>query len=414
MSSPKPEEPQTHPPRSILHVDMDAFFAAVEELDNPSLKGKPVIIGGTPEGHGVVSTANYVARKFGVHSAMPAAQAVKLCPHGVFLRGRHGRYGEVSRKVMAIFHEVTPLVEPLSIDEAFLDVTGSIRLLGEPTEIARWLKNEIKTRTGGLTASVGIASNKFIAKVASDLDKPDGLVCVPPGEEKQFLAPLTVKRIWGVGPKSRETLNSLGIHRVKDLQERSEATLVARFGQEFGVHLYRLSRGLDKRDVVPTRKRKSISCETTLGEFIPGERSEDIERVLLSLCEELGHRIHQEGVWGQSISLKVRDQSFHTTTRSQSLETPIHLTQEIYRTARKVLRERIDLRGRKLRLLGVGLGHLITDGVVQMDLFEAERHQKEEKVQNSIETIRDRMGRFAIQRGNLLKKKSPPENSSPS
>lgn len=405
----EPEAPST--PRAILHVDMDAFFAAVEELDHPELRGKPVIIGGTPEGHGVVSTANYEARKYGIHSAMPASRALKLCPHGTFLRGRHGRYAEISRQIRAIFGEVTPLVEPLSIDEAFLDVTGSQRLFGNPVEIAHHLKRAIRERTGSLTASVGVAPNKFLAKVASDLDKPDGITIVPAGREREFLAPLDIGRLWGVGPRARESLEAIGIHRVEDLQQRSRIALESRFGKEFGGHLFRLSRGLDDRQVEPRRERKSISCETTLAEFIPGHDRETIERLLLELCEELGVRIHREGLRGQSITLKVRDHRFQTITRSRKLSDPVHLPDELYRAALDLLREKVDLGGRKLRLLGIGLGHLVGGEAVQLDLVEAERHEREERVHQSVQDIRDRLGRRAIQRGRLLEPRTPTPRS---
>jgi len=268
-------------PRAIVHLDMDAFFAAVEVLDDPSLCRKPVIVGGTPEGRGVVSAASYEARRFGVRSAMPAAQAVKLCPRGIFLRPRMGRYEALSRCVFRALEEFTPLVEPISIDEAFLDLTGTERLWGEAALAARKIKARVREATGGLTASVGVAPNKFLAKVASDLEKPDGLVIVPGGREAEFLAPLPVEKLWGVGPRTAERLHALGLRRIGELQAYPEASLCSNLGVELGRHLFRLGRGLDERPVEPGSLAVSVSSEETYAEFIPTSDRAAIERRLL-------------------------------------------------------------------------------------------------------------------------------------
>src|SRR2546426_1030327 len=281
--------------RFILHVDMDAFFAAVEVLDNPSLAGKPVIVGGTPEGRGVVSTASYEARKFGVRSAMPAAQAVKLCPHGIFLRPRMGRYWAVSRKFCAILPAVTPLVEPLSIDEAFLDVSGCYpqkrSTMPAAEAIAKEIQERVERETGGLTCSLGIAENKFLAKVASDLRKPRGLTVVPRGNSAEFLAPLPIERLWGVGPRTSELLRSLGVTTIGQISALKEKDLESILGVEFGRHLHRLSRGLDDREVETSWEAKSISQETTFAEFLAPNDREAIERVLFSLSDGVAERL---------------------------------------------------------------------------------------------------------------------------
>src|SRR5262245_18972783 len=246
-------------PRAILHVDMDAFFAAVEVLDHPTLAGEPVIVGGTPEGHGVVCTASYEARKFGVRSAMSAARAVKLCPRGVFIAPRMGRYAAVSRVVFAALGEFTPLVEPVSVDEAFLDLTGTERLHGHPLRAARAIKERVRQVTGGLSSSLGLAPNKFLAKVASDLEKPDGLVAVRPDRVMEFLAPLPVERIWGVGPRTAEALHALGWRLIGDLQTVPPGALGLTLGEEAGRHIERLARGLDERPVEDGGRALSVS-----------------------------------------------------------------------------------------------------------------------------------------------------------
>ena len=393
--------------RVILHLDMDAFYASVEILDNPTLRGKPVIVGGTPEGHGVVSTASYEARRFGIHSAMPASRAIRLCPDGIFLPPRPQRYAELSRKVMSVLEEYTPLVERISIDEAFLDVTGSLRLAGPPLAIAHALQNRIGEVTGGLTASVGIASNKFLAKVASDLRKPEGLVVVPGDGALDFLAPLGVNRIWGVGPKTAEQLHSAGYHTIGDLQSGSEKSLRSSFGNDLGSHLHRLANGLDDRPVIPSSKPRSVSSETTLAQFIPAQDLEAVERLLLSLSDDVSWRLRRSGARGRTVSLKVRDERFVTRTRSSSSEVPVHLTEEIYAVARHLFATKIDLNGLKIRLLGVGVSQLAFSDHHQVDLFESESKAKSLRVAEAVDSIRDRLGHRSIGIGRLVKPPPP-------
>ncbi|MHC4093589.1 MAG: DNA polymerase IV, partial [Planctomycetota bacterium] len=277
--------------RHILHVDMDAFFAAIEQLDRPELRGKPVLVGGSPTGRGVVSTASYEARPFGCHSAMPMARAVRLCPRAIVVRPRVRRYAEVSRQVLEIAGQFTPLVEPLSIDEAFLDVTGSTRLLGPAEQIARELKRRIREETH-LTASVGLAPNKFLAKLGSDMEKPDGLVIVPSDGVRAFLAPLPISRLWGVGKATLPKLEALGVRTFGDLGRFSEVALRNHFG-EAGEHFYRLVRGIDDRNVVPDREAKSISHEVTFSVDI--DDYDHLRAVLLGQTEHVAHRLRRHG-----------------------------------------------------------------------------------------------------------------------
>jgi DNA polymerase-4 len=319
----------------ILHVDMDAFYASVEERDRPELVGKPVIVGGTPEGRGVVAAANYVARRFGVHSAMPAVTAHRLCPRGIFLRPRMDYYAEVSDQIRGIFEKYTPLVEPLSLDEAFLDVTGSERLFGPAHDIGRMIKQEIRERLR-LVASVGVAPNKFLAKIASDLKKPDGFVVVEPDQVQEFLDPLPVGWLWGVGKVTGQVFEKLGIHRIGQLRQMSVELLRHHFGSS-GDHLWELAQGIDDRPVVPEQEAKSISHETTFARDL--EDPEIMRAWLLELSEQVGCRLRRHGLKGRTVHLKVRFGDFHTITRAQTLPQPTNVTQEIWQTAAQMFAE---------------------------------------------------------------------------
>ncbi len=409
------------PRRTIIHVDMDAFYCSVEELDDPSLKGRPVVVGGTPEGRGVVATANYAARKFGLHSAMPAARAVRLCPKAVFLRPRPERYAEASRQVFSIFQEYTPLVEPLSIDEAFLDVTAS-RLsaaqgsfdaegYGAGEVIASELQEKIEDETGGLSCSVGVASNKYLAKIASDLRKPRAIVVVPLGAEEEFLAPLPVEKIWGVGPKLAGRLRALGLRTIRDMQDLGLEPLQKALGEEAGEHFWRLCRGIDHRPVVTDQEVKSISQEKTYGEFIdPGDR-EKIERELFRMSDKVANRLRARELWGRTVQLKARDEKFNTVTRSLSLESPTCLVEEIYEAALELLDERVDFGQRRIRLLGVGVSGLGTEARRQLEFFDSARLEQAENIAAISDAVRRKIGDQAILRAKMLekgKKKEPP------
>jgi DNA polymerase-4 len=301
--------------RKIVHVDMDAFYAAIEQLDHPELRGRPVIVGGDPAGRGVVSTASYEARKFGVHSAMPAAQARRLCPQAVFLRPRFARYQEVSQQIRAILYSYTPLVEPISLDEAFLDLTGTERLLGPAEEVAREIKRRVREETG-LTCSVGVGPNKFLAKLASSLAKPDGFLVVREGEELAFLEDLPIERLWGVGEATAKRLRGLGITTVGQLRGLALEELLDKFGS-LGRSLYELARGIDRSPVIPEREARSLGAERTFPEDLTDP--EEMERVLFSLSEEVGRRLREERLKARTVQLKVRFADFTTITRALTL-----------------------------------------------------------------------------------------------
>lgn len=386
--------------RKILHVDMDAFYASIEQADVPSLKGKPVIVGGDANKRGVVSAASYEARVFGVHSAMPTSQARKLCPQGTFLPVRMGRYREVSEQIFSIFQEYTPLVEPLSLDESFLDVSGSESLFGPALLIAREIKRKIVNRTG-LTASAGIAPNKFLAKIASDWKKPDGLVEIKPSEVKAFLENLPISKLWGVGKSTEEVLKAIGILRVGQLAQYPPDGIEKKLGK-FGLALIALARGEDDRPVEPHEEAKSISQEQT---FTPDLHDrEKIAKVLLDQAEQIGWELRKQKLKGYTVQLKVRYPDFTLLTRSQTLPLPTDLGIEIYRTALKLL-GKTDVLSRKARLLGVGISNLRhREDPVQKGLFDAHR-EKEEKSLEAIDKIWDKYGPKAIQRASLLEGK---------
>jgi len=379
----------------ILHVDMDAFYASVEELDDPGLVGQPVVVGGTPDGRGVVAAANYAARRYGIHSAMPAARARRLCPHAVFIRSRMDRYGEVSRALRGIFARYTPLLEPLSLDEAFLDVTSSLRLFGDGLAIARRIKEEIREELG-LVASVGVAPNKFLAKLASDLDKPDGLVVVPTDAIEAFLEPLPVSRLWGVGKVSNRDLAQMGVHTIGDLRRLPEALLVSRFANT-AVHWARLARGIDDRRVVPDRDAKSISHETTFATDI--DDPEILRSWLLELTEQVATRLRRQGLRGKTVYIKVRYADFHTVTRSESLDAPSNVTRELTVTAAGLLRAQLARSPRPVRLLGMGVSALTAGAHAQGQLFEIEDREQQRRIDTVVDSIKSRFGNRALRRG---------------
>lgn len=384
-------------PRAILHIDMDAFYASVEMLDNPALRGKAVIVGGTPEGRGVVCAASYEARKFGVHSAMSAFQAVRLCPHGTFIKPRLGRYAEVSRQIFKIFHDYTPLVEALSLDEAFLDVTGCERLFGPPAAIGRTIKGRILGELG-LTASVGVAPNKFLAKVASDLEKPDGFVVITAEGAAARLAPLGVERIWGVGKVTRERLALLGITRVRDLQCASPELLEQNLGNA-ARSLRDLAFGLDGRPVVSGGESKSIGAETTFARDI--DSAAELRKTLYALADESAKRLRDEGLRARTVNLKARYPDFTTVTRALTLPEPTTLTREIRAAALTLLEQRLGRAGRPLRLLGVSLSNLERAEEGQADLFIDESRAQDEKLDRLLDAMQDRFGENKIRRGGI-------------
>jgi DNA polymerase-4 len=379
----------------ILHCDMDAFYASVEERDRPELVGKPVIVAGAAEKRGVVAAANYVARKFGVHSAMPSATARRLCPHGVYLPPRIGYYAEVSREIRAIFERFTPLVEPQSLDEAFLDVTGSEHIFGTAVEIGRQIKQAVRDEVR-LVVSVGVAPNKFLAKIASDLRKPDALVEVQPDKVQEFLDPLPVERLWGVGKQSSKVFQGLGIHTIAQLREYPVEVLRARFGSG-GEHLWELAHGRDARPVVPEREAKSISNETTFERDI--DDMDVLRAWLVELVEQVAWRLRQHGLRSRTVQIKVRFADFSTITRSQTLPEPTDVTDELRRAADELLSGRLPPSHLPVRLLGVGVDGLDSSGEVQGLLFDAEERQRRRKVDVVSDQINERFGTSALRRG---------------
>ncbi len=388
---------------TILHVDMDAFYASVEQRDRPELRGRPVIVGGTGSS-GVVSAASYEARPFGVRSALPMATARRLCPHAVFLPVRMAHYAAVSRQIRDIFHRFTPLVEPLSLDEAFLDVHGCEGLFGPAPQLARRIKDEIKAEVG-LTASVGVAPNKFLAKLASDHGKPDGLVVVPPEAVAAFLAPLPVGRLWGVGAKGAQRLQALGIRTVGELAERPERLLLDHFG-EVGRHLWQLAHGRDDRPVVPDRAAKSISTETTFAEDISDRAV--LRRWLLDLVDQLAGRLRHAGMRARTVELKIRSADFQTRTRAHSLPKPTDVTDHLWRAAAELFDRALTRDMLPVRLLGVGASKLTRDAAVQGELFDEGSRARQSAVDRAVDAIRGQFGVGAIRRGSLLDRSSEP------
>ncbi len=337
------------PYRSILHIDLDAFFVSVELLERPDLRGKPVAVGGRPEERGVVSSASYEARAFGVRSALPMRTAVQKCPGLIILPSRHGVYGEWSRRVMALFDEITPRVEPVSIDEAYLDVTGSERLWGTPEHIGRTLKARIRDRFD-LPCSIGAATNKLVAKIATERAKPDGICVVPPGEEAAFLAPLPIERLWGIGPKAAAALRAMDLESIGQLAEAPREALARRFGANHANDLRRRAQGIDDSPVVVDRESKQISREVTFARDIADR--DWMRQVLLDLSEGIGSRLRADGVDARTIVIKLRYADFSTITRQTTLPHPTHLDQPIFEAAWSLLAK--TWTRNPVRLLGDG------------------------------------------------------------
>jgi len=379
--------------REILHVDVDAFFASVEQMDNPELKGKPVIVGGSTGLRGVVSTASYEARRFGVHSAQPMRQARRLCPQGVFLKVRMDRYQEVSRRIHKILSSYTPKVEPISIDEAFLDVDGCQTLFGRSEDIARAIKIRIKKEIG-LTCSVGVAPNKFLAKIASEMRKPDGLVVVTEDEKESFLVDLPVSKMWGVGKVTEGKLQHMGLHTIGELRRLSLFQLKNIFGK-FGVRVYQLCRGIDDRLIISKRETKSISSETTFLHDI--SQKELLGRTLQELSVEVASRLNNENLWARSIQLKIRFADFKTITRSSTYEEATNSPKLIWQRARELLDRKIDFSYGKVRLIGLVAFNLNIHR--QMDLFASEKTQR---LRGAIKKIEKKYGGAAIRKGSIL------------
>lgn len=381
--------------RCILHVDMDEFFVAVERLDDPSLRGKCVLVGGSAAGRGVISTASYEARRFGCHSAMPTARALRLCPQAVLLPVRGQRYREVSQSVFEMFRRFTPTIEPLSIDEAFLDVTGSVALFGPGEQIARQIKAAIGEELG-LVASVGVAGNKFLAKLASDLDKPDGLVVVPADGVAAFLAPLPIEKLWGVGRRTAEQLRRRGVTTFGQLAAREVEHLRGVLGNE-AERFVALARGLDDRPVVTDSQAKSIGQEETFAEDIGDPQA--LREVLLGQAQQVARRLRASGKLARTVTVKLRSGDFQTHTRSRTLSEPTDLTEPIWTQARALFEEWWATHGRSLRLLGVTVSQFAEVTSRQLNLFDQDRRDRQGRVDKTLDTIVEKFGPDSIRRG---------------
>lgn len=381
---------------AILHADMDAFYAAVAVRDDPSLKGKPVVVGaGT---RGVVLSATYEARALGIRAAMPVSRARRMAPQAIFVPPQHDRYSEVSDSVMEIFRTYTPLVEAISLDEAFMDVSGALRLLGTPLEIAQSIRHRISDELG-ITCSIGIASTKFVAKLASNECKPDGLLLVPAEETIAFLHPLPVGALWGVGAKTEEVLHRLGLRTIGDIAHTPATTLIRALGQAHGEHLHDLSWGRDPRRVTPHEPEKSVGAEETFGVDI--DNPELIAAELLRLSEKVGGRLRYAGLRGRTISIKVKFADFTTLTRSKTINDPTDVAREIYETA-KSLYEGLHLDRARIRLVGVRVEGLFAEAPLQLRLDERAHGWRDAEV--AADQAAEKFGRRVVRPARLVRK----------
>jgi DNA polymerase IV len=392
----------TATPSQILHVDMDAFYVSVEELENPSLRGQPVIVGADPGGRGVVMAASYEARRFGVHSAQPIRTASRLCPHAIFLRGHHERYRHYSERIYAILAEFTPVVEMVSIDEAYLDLTGSERLHGPALRAADRLIRTVKSRTG-LNCSVGAATSRVVAKIASDQAKPHGLLCVFPGREAAFLAPLPVRRLPGIGKVTEPELASLGLWTLGDIQTFGRARLKERFGK-YGEWLYTKSRGEDIDAYRHGQEPKQISHETTFDEDTSDR--EELERTLSVLAQLVARRLREHGFYARTVGLKIRFAPFRTVTRDVTLDEPTHLDSVIFAHALGLF-ERAFTPPQKVRLVGVRASHF-ERSAFQRSLLEAPAQERLDRLARAADRVRDKFGFDALRLARSLEPGAKP------
>jgi len=390
----------------IIHIDMDAFYASVEARDDPSLAGKPVVVGGSPQGRGVVAAASYEARRFGVHSAMPMASALRRCPQLIVLPVRMARYAELSQQIRAVFERYTPLIEPLSLDEAFLDVAASERLFGPADAIGARIKTDIRAELE-LVASVGVAPNKFLAKLASDLGKPDGFLRVDPNGVQAFLDPLPVTRLWGVGKAAAATFERLGVTTIAQARALGSEVLAHYFGKH-GRDLWELAHGRDERPVVSDAEAKSISHETTFEADI--REPEVLRAILLQLTEQVAWRLRRQGLRGRTVHLKARLADFTTLSRSQTLDTPTDVTQTLWQTVRRLFDERLPPGRPALRLIGMGVSGFDEEGQpAQADLFAEASYEpapsgtRERALDRVADSINERFGPATLKRGGSCK-----------
>ena len=383
-------------PSTILHVDMDAFFASVEEADNPELKGKAVVVGAGPRA--VVTSANYVARGFGIRAAMPVAQARRLAPHAIFLPNRHHRYGEVSADVMRIFGDFSPHVEPLSLDEAFIDVSGATRLIGTARDIAVQIRARIEGELK-ITCSVGISTTKLIAKLASGRCKPNGILEIADDRVLEFLHPLPVRELWGVGPKTGEALTKLGLQTIGDIAHTPRGTLIRALGQGQGESLYELAWGRDLRAVEESAIEKSIGAEETFARDI--DDNEELLAELLRVTERVARRLRDQKFVARTIAIKIRFSDFTTITRSKSIDLPTASTQEIYEQVRRLFTA-LGLVRARVRLVGVRLENLESDAGLVEQLTLGSREKGWRQVDQALDRARRRFGGGALKPARLI------------
>ncbi|MYB33699.1 MAG: DNA polymerase IV [Gammaproteobacteria bacterium] len=393
----------------IIHVDMDAFYASVEERENPEIRGKPLIVGGHPDKRGVVSAANYPARQFGIHSAMPSALAVRKCPNLLVIHPRHGLYREVSQQIIDIFQRYTPIIEPLSLDEAFLDCSGSEKLYGDSVRIGRQIKVDIANELK-LVASVGIAPNKFLAKLASDHRKPDGFTVVTEDRVQDFLDPLPIDRIWGIGKVGSARFRSSGIRTVKELRLTDPGILKNLLGQD-STKIRNLACGIDDRKVTPDNEVKSISQETTFAKNVSDYSA--IESTAIYLTESVCYRLRKAALEGRVIKVKIRFADFHTISRSQTLERSSNLTQTVWKIVRSLISEELRGQSFKIRLVGVGVSGFDSDSCQQSSIFDHLKRNNENgnstgSVDHLTDEIRNRFGRDMIQLGRSVGSRKDP------
>ena len=381
----------------IIHLDMDAFFASVEQREHPELVGLPVVVGGPSKSRGVVAAASYEARKFGIHSAMPMSQASRLCSELKVLPVNMPLYSSVSKQIHEIFNRYTPEIEPLSLDEAFLDVSGSLKLFGSAADIARRIKQDIKNELD-LIVSAGIAPNKFVAKIASDIDKPDGFVVVAAEKMQDFLDPLPVKRIWGVGKKTEQQLTNYGITTIQDLRNQSPRWLTERFGKQ-GDHIYRLANGLDKREVISDVRAKSISSENTFAVDISDK--ETMLAYLSLLTEQVASRLREKDRKGKTVNIKIRFHDFTTIVRSKTLPESSNQTQLIWQAVKHLFNAGLPSGRVAIRLLGIGVSGFTDETSFQGDLFAD--NSKHDELDEVSDEINQRFGKLKIHRGRNIK-----------
>lgn len=379
---------------TILHVDMDAFYASVAELDNPQYKGKALVVGAGVRG--VVLSANYEARKFGIRAAMPVGRAKRMAPHAIFIAPEHHRYAEISERVMTIFNSFTPLVEPISLDEAFLDVTGSQKLFGDGREIAAKIRAQVEQEEG-ITCSVGIAQSKFIAKLASQHCKPNGMLEIKSDRILEFLHPLPVRALWGVGPKTAESLDRLGLHTVADIANTPRSTLVRALGDATGESLYELAWGRDYRNVIPDEPEKSIGNEETFARDI--DSPEEILAEFLRMAEKATARLRERGLFAKTVTMKIKFADFTTLSRAKTLPIGIDGTHETYEIVKKLYLA-LNNEGARIRLVGVSLSNLLHEAPVQLELGARERGWRD--ADTAIDKAKARFGGGSVRPGRLI------------